>query len=75
VLRKLAADLAAEGSGYAHVPADLARSLLELPPVGGCSLCDAPLPPPARTGRPRSRCLDCSPRRCRKPSAMSTVAA
>jgi len=26
-------------------------------PQSGCSVCGAPLPPPARTGRPRKRCI------------------
>jgi hypothetical protein len=72
-LRWLAGQLAAERHPLAHVPAQVAASLLE-EQVGGCRMCGAPLPQPARTGRPRSRCLRCSPSR-RKPSAKSTIAA
>lgn len=72
VLRWLAAELAVERHPLAHVPAELARALLE-DPVGGCRACDGPLPAPARTGRPRALCLVCSPRR--KPQENASVSA
>jgi hypothetical protein len=72
-LRWLAGQLAAERHPLAHVPQQIADALLE-EPVGGCSLCGAPLPTPARTGRPRSRCTRCSPPR-RKQPANGTLAA
>ncbi|NYI78741.1 hypothetical protein [Nocardioides panzhihuensis] len=71
VLRWLAAQLAADKHPLAHVPADLARSLLDVP-AEGCRSCDGPLPPAERTGRPRVLCLTCSPRRG-KPMQNATV--
>jgi hypothetical protein len=72
VLRWLAAELAVERHPLAHVPAELARALLD-PPDDGCRVCDGPLPAPAQTGRPRVLCLHCSPRR--KTSVNVTVGA
>lgn len=64
VLRWLSGELAAERHPLAHVPAQLARALLEDPAAGpGCTLCGGELPAAASTGRPRTRCLRCSPRR------------
>lgn len=62
-LRWLAARLADERSGYAHVPGQIADVRLDEAPALGCSICGRPLPEAAGTGRPRSRCLTCSPRR------------
>jgi hypothetical protein len=61
LLRWLSRELAAEGSKLAHVPVQIADALVLQ--AGGCSLCGGPLPAPVGRGRPRSRCLDCSPRR------------
>ena len=73
VLRHLAGELARERHGLAHLAADCADVLAAPEPEDGCRLCGAPLPPPAPTGRPRSRCLRCSPPR-RKRAAKGTVA-
>lgn len=66
ILRVLSGELARDRHPLAHVPQQLASALLD-EPVEGCQLCGGELPPPARTGRPRVRCLRCSPPR-RKPS-------
>ncbi|GAB3048749.1 hypothetical protein GCM10027053_03900 [Intrasporangium mesophilum] len=63
VLRWLSGELAAEHHALAHVPAQLASALLEEPAAGECRTCGGPMPPPSRTGRPRSMCLSCSPAR------------
>lgn len=70
VLRWLAAQLAAEKHPLAHVPAELACSLVTAPAVG-CRSCGGSLPPRERTGRPRVLCLECSPR---KTPEKSTIA-
>jgi hypothetical protein len=63
VLRWLTGELVAGQPVPAYLPGQIADALLA-DPVGGCSLCGAALPPPQRgRGRPRSRCLDCSPLR------------
>lgn len=59
--RWLAGELARERHPLAHVPAELAAALLDVP-VAGCKDCGAPLPV-QRKGRPRLFCLACSPRK------------
>jgi hypothetical protein len=72
VLRWLSHELAAEKHPLAHVPAQLARALLEEPSAASCRSCGGELPAQERTGRPRVLCLTCSPRKTREKSTVAT---
>jgi formylmethanofuran dehydrogenase subunit E len=64
ILRWLAAEMARDGYPLAHVPQQVAARLLDdLDGSIGCKRCGEALPAPARTGRPRTLCLACRPRR------------
>src|SRR5439155_24587690 len=73
VLRWLSGELARERHGLAHIPAQVATILADPRPAAGCRLCGATLPPRSSgAGRPRVRCEQCSPSRC-KSSANSKL--
>lgn len=62
LLRAVAEKIARPFPGEASMLSQLSVFILN-PPSGGCPNCGAPLPPNARTGRPRKYCVSCSPRK------------